>query len=198
LKTSRISYPPISGHPDIFFCNGLVIAHNTPEKFKQQLKKNQIDFVEGASAVGKKFQQTASYNAVVTDELLIHHLQHSDPALRDACKSLQSIHVKQAYTRCNLIALEKQRFITSDKGIEKTLSEQGFDVLFVHPSGILLPGFDHGFIGGCCGISENKIFFIGSLKHFPEGDKIRSFVKKMEIVEVYDGPLVDWGWLSFN
>ena len=200
LETGGISYPAISGHPDVFFCRtptGLVIAPNTPENFKQQLRENKIDFVEGASRVGEKYPETAHYNAVVTDELLIHHSQHTDPVVANACATLQSIQVNQAYTRCNLVTLENNRFITSDKGIEKTLYNEGFEVLFVHPAGILLPGFVHGFIGGCCGISKNSIFFTGSLNHFPEGDKIRNFVNGMEIVELYDGPLFDGGSLIF-
>ena len=200
LETHGITYPAISGHPDIFFCNTenrLVVAPNIPENIKQQLQKNNIQFVEGSLKVGKQYPETAHYNAVVTGELLIHNLQHTDNVIQENCTDLQSIHVNQAYTRCNLIALDNKRFITSDKAIEKTLINKGFEVLFVHPEGIALPGFEHGFIGGCCGIYEDKIFFIGSLNRFPEGDKIQSFVKEFKIIELYDGPLFDGGSLIF-
>jgi len=200
IETHGITYPAISGHPDIFVCdagNTLVIAPNTPEKIKLQLVKNNIQFVEGSGKVGKQYPETASYNAVVTDKLLIHNLKYTDPIIQGNCADLESIHIRQAYTRCNLISMENNRFITSDKGIEKTLSGRGYEVLFVHPKGIVLPGFKHGFIGGCCGIFKNRIFFIGSLKHFPEGDKIRNFIKGYEIIELYDGPLFDGGSLIF-
>ena len=196
LETHGITYPTISGHPDIFFCNtenGLVIAPNIPENIKQQLLENNIQFVEGMQRLGKQYPETARYNAVVTNKLLIHNLKCTDAVVQDNCTELESIHVKQAYTRCNLIALEDSRFITSDKGIKKALSDKGFEVLFVHPNGIILPGFKHGFIGGCCGIYGNRIIFIGSLNHFPEGDKIRSFAKGYEIVELCNGRLFDGG-----
>jgi hypothetical protein len=200
IESHNITYPAISGHPDIFFCQSpdtLFVAPNTPEKLKQQLRERQIDFVEGVSPIGQKFPETSAFNAVVSHDFLIHHLQYTDAAIRDACGPLESIPVKQAYTRCTLIALENRRFITSDRGIEKTLSGRGFEVLFVHPGDIILPGFAHGFIGGCCGIYEDKIFFTGSLKYFPEGEKIRNFVRDKEIVELYDGPLFDGGSLIF-
>ncbi len=196
LETKGITYPAISGHPDIFFCQtgtDLVVAPNAPKNIKKQLLINRTHFIEGTQNVGINYPETARYNAVITDSILIHNLKYTNAAINVNCKSLRHIHVNQAYTRCNLIALENRRFITSDIGIEKVLSGSGLEVLFVHPEGIILPGFDHGFIGGCCGVYEDKIFFIGSLNHFPEGDKIRSFVKGFEIIELYDGPLFDGG-----
>lgn len=200
LETKGITYPAISGHPDIFFCQTgtkLVVAPNTPENVKRQLLQNNIHIIEGAALTGKKYPETARYNAVVTDSFLIHNLKHTDDVILGATKSLQNIHVNQAYTYCNLIVLKNNRFITSDKGIENTLLAKGFEVLYVHPEGIILPEFKHGFIGGCCGISEERIFFIGSLNHFPEGDSIRSFIRGFEIIELYDGPLFDGGGLIF-
>ena len=200
IETHGITYPAISGHPDIFFCNtenGLVIAPNIPENIKQHLQQKKIQFVEGSLKVGNYYPETAYYNAVVTDQLLIHNMKHTEAVVLSENETLQKIHIKQAYTRCNLISLDNTRFITSDKGIEKTLSERGYKVLFVHPKGIVLPGFEHGFIGGCCGIYDDSIFFIGSLNNFPEGDKIRNFIKGFEIIELYDGPLFDGGSLIF-
>ena len=200
IESVNITYPAISGHPDIFFCqtkNELVIAPNVQGNIRQQLHHNNIPFAEGELKVGKQYPETVHYNVVVTDGLLIHNPNYTDPLILKNCSGTEIIHVKQAYTRCNLIPLENNRFITSDKGIEKTLLGKGFEILFVHPEGILLPGFDHGFIGGCCGVHKNRLFFIGSLNSFPEGDKIRSFAKGMEIIELYDGPLFDGGSLVF-
>ncbi|MCF6169680.1 MAG: hypothetical protein L3J31_05610 [Bacteroidales bacterium] len=200
FNTSGITYPAISGHPDIFFCctpAGLVVAPNSPETVRRRLQELKIDFLKGDFPVGKKYPGTARFNAIVTENLLIHNLQHSDPAIFRACSSLQAVHVSQAYTRCNLIALGNHRFITSDNGIAKVLVENGFEVLYINPAGILLPGFAHGFIGGCCGIWEKQLIFTGNLSHFPEGDKIREFAGNYKIIELYDGPLVDGGSLVF-
>jgi hypothetical protein len=41
------------------------------------------------------------------------------------------------------------------------------------------------------------VFFIGNLSHFPEGEKVRQFLSSYEIIELYDGPLVDGGSLIF-
>lgn len=198
VQSQGITYDGISGHPDIFMCHfekELVIAPNIPESLNSLLIQNQIHSIEGKNKVGEKYPKTAVYNAVVTDELLIHNIQYTDPVILDKCSSLKIIDVKQGYVRCNLLALPNKRFITSDRGIESTLRNDGFEVLFVKPNEIVLPGFSHGFIGGCCGIYEDKIFLLGSLKYFPDGEKIKAFLKGMQIIELNDGPLFDGGSL---
>lgn len=200
FETSEITYPAISGHPDIFFCqsgNDLVVAPNTPKIITTKLKALSIPFREGKTDVGSVYPQTAVYNAVTTNKYLIHNLKFTDPEILKGCVHLEKIDVKQAYTRCSLLPLKNDRFITSDKGIEKVLLQKGLEVEFVKPGGILLPGFDHGFFGGTSGVFEDKVFFIGNLDHFPEGEKVRQFLSAYEIIELYDGPLFDGGSLFF-
>ncbi len=200
--TQNITYPAIAGHPDIFFFKidkTLIVAPNTPGVYKQRLKEAGVSIIEGKSPIGKKYPATARYNAVITPNLLIHNLKITDPVVLQLSKGKKQIHVNQGYTRCNLLPLPDESFITSDEGIYRILKNSGFDVLYVHPHGIILPGFDNGFIGGCAGVFDNMIYFTGSLKYFPEGDKIKVFLKEknLQIIELYDGPLFDGGSLLF-
>jgi hypothetical protein len=200
LEINGITYPAISCHPDIFLVKTnyrLVVAPNTPKEFLDRIIQLKFPFTKGKKYVGAEYPETSHYNAVETDKYLIHHKKYTDPKIRELTTGKEIIHVKQAYTRCNLIALRDNRFITSDKGIEKVLKRKGLEVLYVDPKGILLPGFDHGFIGGTCGVLDNQIFFLGSLNHFHEGEKIRTFLKDYETIELYDGPLFDGGSLLF-
>lgn len=200
FETSGITYPAISGHPDIFLCKteaGLVVAANTPKEIKTKLKTSAISFSDSIIEVGSKYPQTAIFNAVITDKFLIHNLSFTNQEVLKHSLHLEKVEVKQAYTRCNLLALKNDKFITSDKGIEKKLLQKGLEVLFVKPRGILLTGFEHGFFGGTCGVFEDKIFFIGSLNHFPQGEKVKQFLNGYEIIELYNGPLFDGGSLIF-
>jgi len=200
LESHGITYPAIAGHPDIFLCQvneQLIVAPNTPATLKEYLTKMSVLFINGESEVGEKYPQTAPYNAVVSDKFIIHNQNVTDSKIKELTVGKEFIHVNQAYTRCNLIPLENNRFITSDNGIEKTFLRHGFEVLFVNPNGIILSGFKNGFIGGTCGIFEDKIVFIGNLNHLPEGNKIQKFVSDYEIIELYNGPLYDGGSLIF-
>ena len=200
LASHGITYPSISGHPDIFFCkvdNILVIAPNISPEYQIKLKELNVQFSKGVKPVGEIYPETVPYNGVITDNYAIGNTNFMDQHIKDLAVNREIIHMNQGYTQCNLIPLKNDRFITSDKGIEKVLLRYGLDVLFVDPEGVLLPGFKNGFIGGICGIWQNKIFFIGSLQHFRKGKKIRDFICDMEIVELYDGPLYDGGSLIF-
>ena len=202
FDSDKITYSEISGHPDIFFCEGngkLVVALNTPAEYLSLLSRKNIHFSLGTSPVGKKHPDSARYNAVITNRFLIHNLKITDQAVLKTYGDLEAIHVSQGYSRCSLLALKDDRFITSDKGIAKALETKGLDVLLVNPKGILLPGYQNGFFGGTVGIDDNKVHFIGSLKLFGEGEKVKSFLLKggYKIIELYKGPLFDGGSILF-
>ncbi len=197
LETAGITYPAISGHPDIFFCQapaGLIVAPELPDKYFEALKQKKLNFVKGGLMPGSQYPQTAAYNAVVCGNLLIHNLKVTDSVVLNACQDLQHIHVKQAYTRCNLLTLNSI-FITSDKGIEKILTIKGINCKFFSPEGIKLEGFSHGFLGGACGVYEDQVFVCGSLKHYSYGKEFKQIADQAGyyVEELYNGPLIDVG-----
>ncbi len=202
FATRDITYEAVSGHPDLFFCQQeqqVIVAPNTPKQYLTTLQNHNISFIQGRLYVGKKYPQTSRYNAVVTDNILVHNTIYTDTSLKEIFSKKEFIPVNQGYTRCNLLVLNNSLFITSDNGIYNQLQKRHLDVHYFSPEGILLPGFEHGFLGGCLGIFENRIFVTGSLSRFPEGKKLSILLESRhyEIVELYDGPLFDGGGLFF-
>ena len=202
LKTEGITYDAISGHPDIFFCRtpgGLIAAPNTPPAILEKLKARKVPFQLGENEVGIQYPNSAIYNAVVTCDHYIHNKDITDPAILSSLDDQQQIHVKQGYTRCSLLPLRDGHFITSDRGIYKTLTANGMDVLQVDPSDIEIHELKHGFFGGACGVFEDRVFITGSLKRFGDGELVRAYVKNLgyQIIELYDGPLFDGGSIMF-
>ncbi len=130
---------------------------------------------------------------------LIHNFRYTDSVFSNHAEEHDLIHSGQGYTRCNLFALKDDHFITSDAGIARVLDGFGLKNLFVDPSEILLPGMKHGFFGGACGVYENKVFILGHLDKFKDGDKVRNYIKDLDykIIELYDGPLFDGGSILF-
>lgn len=202
FSTRGITYPSISGHPDIFFCQTgteLIVAPNLPQKYKRMLLSHNIQFVEGESAIGNKYPDTTKYNAVCTPNHLIHNFRNTDSVITGRADDRELIHVDQGYTRCNLLPLHSDHFITSDAGIARVLGRYGLNHLYVDPTGILLPGMKHGFFGGACGVHQDKVFIIGSLRHYAYGEKVKDYLKSLnyQIIELYDGPLFDGGSILF-
>lgn len=198
LETSGITDDYLSGHPDIFLFqseSSIIYAPNTPKSFIEQLRRENLNLVKGNKEIVKGYPDCAAYNAVTSEKYFIHNLTISDETLLKVAETKEKINVKQGFTRCSLLHLKDEIFITSDKGIEKELIKNGCKVLYVNPEKILLPGCKHGFFGGCAGIYGNDFFVIGSLKYIDDGNSVKDFLAGcgMNLVELYEGPLFDGG-----
>ena len=202
FATEGITYDAISGHPDIFFCKtpgGLVVAPNLPENYFTILDQNAITYTKGSLPVGKKYPLSARYNTLVTEKYIIQNPEIADPFIAELNPAHTIIPVKQGYVQCNLLALPNDTFITSDRGIEKSLKQHDIEVLFVDPSCIKLDGFEHGFFGGACGLIGNKLFVCGSIQHFKDQALIESFAEQagVSIVGLHHGKPKDVGTIIF-
>jgi hypothetical protein len=202
LETEGIVYPAISGHPDIFFCQTpetLIISPSLPKNHLDQILELNITYAIGNQASSIQHPESVHYNAAINDRYLVHRLEYTDPVILQNCRTLKKIPVKQSYTRCNLVLIKEDHYLTSDMGIHKNLERSGLKGIFVSPDGILLPGFPNGFIGGAMGILDDKVFITGHLSHFPEGKTVRKFLEDLdfEVVELYQGPLFDGGGILF-
>ena len=208
LNPTDITYKSISAHPDIFFFqtkDGLIHAPNAPKRIVKELKKKKIKLTEGKKEVGKKYPETVPYNAVGIGDTLIHNLKHTDETILSLYEN--HIQVNQGYTRCNLVALKENIFITSDESICKVAESQShkdaefkvqsskFRVLYIDPKQIKLEGHDHGFFPGCCGVWKNNLIVCGSTKYLREKEELDKFLKDngFNLIELYDGELVDVG-----
>lgn len=202
FATEGITYDAISGHPDIFFCPtpaGLIVAPNLPEKYFAILDQYKINYIKSSLPVGQEYPETAQYNSLVTNKFIFQNPAVSEPEIEKLNTELEIIPIKQGYVRCNLIALPNETFITSDRGIEKSLKQHKLEVLYIDPTCVKLDGFEHGFFGGACGLFENTLFICGSLKYFKERTIIESYVKRsgVSIIELYEGEPVDVGTILF-
>ena len=201
LNPTDITYKSISAHPDIFFFqtkDGLVYAPNAPKRIVKELKKRKIKLTEGKKEVGRKYPDTVPYNAVGIGDTLIHNLKHTDPTILSLYEN--HIQVNQGYTRCNLVALKEDIFITSDEAISSAtekfkVQSSELKVLYIDPKQIKLEGHDHGFFPGCCGVWKNNLIVCGSTKHLKEKEALDKFLKDNDfnLIELYDGELVDVG-----
>ena len=208
LQPSDKAYPSISSHPDIFFfckderyCKSVICSPNIPEGTRHSLSV--LDIEEGISPVGEKYPDTCHYNAVGVGNVLIHNLKYTDEKIMEFYEKISAkfvhLNVNQGYTRCNLLALDKRNFITSDMGIKRVLEAKGCNVFYVDSHQITLPGHDYGFFPGCCGLVDDTVVVCGALKHLRECKELRKFIRRnsMKIIELYDGELVDVGSIFF-
>ena len=140
-KTADVS-DPVSCHPDIYYC----------------LLKNGI-YEGDPSLLSETYPGDVLYNASALGPYLICSKNTSEDLIEKS--GLTPVFVRQGYVKCNLAVLDDSHVITEDRGIAKTLeSLPGIECLLIDEGGVVLPGFDHGFIGGATGRMGNKMIFI--------------------------------------
>ncbi|MBQ1891005.1 MAG: hypothetical protein II164_01510 [Firmicutes bacterium] len=193
LSPSRAVSQGISMHPDIFMCK-LGTAPKTPV------------FKGNEGLLGPEYPADVLYNAVVTEKFMICNTRTVSPELVRAAEELfpdlMIIDVKQGYTKCNVIPVDDSHFITEDEGIARALMAAGAsdplsgpEVLLIRPGHVELPGYDRGFIGGCCGRIGDDIWFNGDISAHPDYESIRKMITScgLGIRYVPGKPLLDIG-----
>ncbi|MBP5166071.1 MAG: hypothetical protein ILP09_02280 [Oscillospiraceae bacterium] len=96
------------------------------------------------------------------------------------------INVKQGYAKCSVCVIDEKHIISDDPGIYSACEKNGIECLYVRKGGILLDGFDHGFIGGSCfKANKNIVAFTGSLKKHPDEYIIMKYLEKLGIETVF-------------
>ena len=198
FSTHGITYPAISGHPDIFFCtidDLLIASEAVPDNILRKLDDAGVKLWVSKNRPGMQYPGSAIFNAVVTENYLIHRTDITEIHIQRKCKGKVHINVNQAYTRCNLLVPDERLWITSDQGIFKTFIKIDLHAIYIDPSPIYLEGFKHGFTGGCCGIWKQQVLIHGSLKYLKEEPLLRRELEEIhfEIVELYSGVLTDIG-----
>jgi len=160
VKGTDQVYDSISSHPDIFMCkiNGQMI-----------MSENDLGF---------SYPDNVKYNGVQVGKYFIHHTGYTSLKLMSAVKSagLTPVHVKQGYTKCNIVAVDQSSIITSDEGIRNILIPLGLEVLLISAGNVNLKGFSYGFLGGASGRVDDSIVFNGNLSSHPDYQKISDFI----------------------
>ena len=148
--------------------------------------------------LGERYPLDISLNFLILGKRIYGHQKARSAALEHIIRQnhWQFIHSPQGYARCSVCLVGSHSAITSDLHLWRLLTDAGLDVLRLPPGDILLPGYDTGLLGGCCGlIHPGKLAFTGSLKQYRYGSEVAQFLKKhqVEAVCLTDGKMLDIG-----
>lgn len=202
FQTNGLTYNSISGHPDIFIYqdnNHLVVAPNAPDGLFEFLERHGIAYRKGKTDVGNELYNSTQYNCLSTHDFFFHKPGYTDPVILEINREKEFIPLPQAYTRCSLVHLYGNNYITSDRGIEKTLLKKGFSCFYFHPKKIRIRGHNNGFIGGTAGVWGKRIFFNGNIGLHADGQQLNEYLLNLglEIVSLSDEYLYDGGCIFF-
>lgn len=191
---------PVRFHPDMQLCtfNSECMFALKNSRLAAKLQKLGLPVLETEQAPGNIYPKDVLCNALVLRDVLIGNPKTVDLSIQKAAKNLgfSMLAVRQGYTACACVLVDKNSVITADQGIADALEKNRFDVLRIQPGFIELPGYNTGFLGGCCGkLAPNMMAITGLLNGHPDAISIRNFLKirKIEILELFSKALLDVG-----
>ncbi len=200
VRRTDAVYDAVASHADIYLCkirNELIVSPEQYPLIRGDLLRCRIKHSIGASRLGRQYPANVKYNAAQVGGYLIHHLNHTDSIILSNSEEagLEPVHVKQGYTKCNLVVVCENAVITADEGMASILERYEIDVLLISQGHTALTGFPYGFLGGASGRIGSEIIFNGNLSAHPDFKRITEFIRIRGLQAVWfeDYPLEDVG-----
>ncbi len=117
--------------------------------------------------------------AAVGEYLLCRPDATAKAILEDSGRTV--VPVRQGYAKCSTVPIGDRAIITSDPSIARAARNVGLSVCMTEPTGISLPGYDHGLIGGCASFSpyrdRREIYICGDLAQLSNKEQIEAFCR---------------------
>lgn len=190
---------PVAYHPDMQACvmgREIFVLRDSPLKAK--LAGYGLSVRETEKQPQKRYPGDVLCNGFVWGPWLVANPRTLDLGILEAARALGlgMLRVRQGYAGCSVARVDGNAAITADLGMAKCLERAGFRVLRIRPGFISLPGYDTGFIGGCCAkLAPDILTVSGRLDSHPDGKRMKDFVEScgVSIWEMTDMSLTDVG-----
>lgn len=204
-------YDEISSHVDIFCCKvgkNLILEpnfFNTLVSFSEYTDiQNLVSVIKGKTDV---VTCNTAYNSCVTSKYAMLNFKNTDNMiLKNISKiNIAKINIKQKYSKCSILSLNSNSFVTCDQGIAKVLKNySGIDLLYLESSDFDIKLLNNGkyskmsgFIGGATCVISNKVILFGDAKNIKQRSrqKLIDFVykKNLEFVDFKGLDIIDYG-----
>ena len=191
---------PLMYHADMQIvktgASSYVCAPECYDYYRNLLKDYSVTITCGNTYLSCNYPGDIAYNIIITEKLAVHNFNYTDSSVKNSLNDKNIIDVSQGYTSCTLCLLTDSDFITSDMGIYKSLRYNHCDVLLIDDTSVLLPGFDHGFIGGSTFmLSHDTLAVNGDILSHSDCKKIISFCneKGIRLISLCDKSIMDIG-----
>ena len=191
---------PVNTHADMLLCavEDTIFVHRdylcNVQGFKNVVKVDE--------EISNKYPNDVLLNIAIVGRNVFTNVNYASKAILKYLtnKGYTLHHVSQGYAHCSTCIVSDNAIITADSGIASQAEKANIDTLKIDCGSISLPPYEYGFIGGACGTYGDKIYFCGSLKYHPNGEKIIEFCQKHNktVVELCDAPLCDVGGILFK
>ena len=177
-------HEPVAGHPDMVIFpidfKTFVAAPNVYDYYRNVLGSLGIKVIKGGKTLSRNYPEDIAYNVARIGRYALHNTKYTDQVLKYYLEEagIQFIHVNQGYTKCSIAPVSDNKALTSDFLIHEKLITYNIDCMYIDPKVVYLKGYNNGFIGGCTGLINEKIF-LSTGKIFDENISVslREFIQ---------------------
>ena len=199
---------PVSSHADLslfVIAEHLVVSYSYYQKNKELIDricdKASLSLTVSSTSSRSPYPFEVPFCALnCENRLVIANKTHLAPEISDICTSLAVpiAHTAQGYAKCTALSFG-DCIVSADTSTLNAASDLGLSTLKISSGGVSLPGYDYGFIGGCCGFDEKNIYFCGSIDTHPDAKKIKDAAKERSInlISLGEHELFDVGSILF-
>lgn len=194
---------PVDGHPDMVIhpidFKTFLVAPNVFDYYQNVLESKGIKVIKGGKTLSRNYPEDIAYNVARIGRYAVHNVRHTDQVLKYYLEEagIEFIHVNQGYTKCSIATVSENKSLTSDFLIHEKLISYNIDCMYIKPS-IYLKGYNCGFIGGCAGLINDKIFLTtGKIVEENISNSLKKFVQSAGYVydEASNQQITDLGTL---
>lgn len=195
--------PPVAHHPDmlIVILDGKLFCHQEYYRLAHQVIDKILELCK-LKLICTDTPRAAKYPSDVGLNALILPDRQQVIARRSSLASellpYLAADTKQGYAGCSTLYIGGT-LVTADPSICSAGEQIGIPIYKVPGGDIQLMGYNTGFIGGCGGIWKDTVYIYGRANSCDTGHALLEFCRKKKflIVELWDGPLSDFGGIQF-
>jgi hypothetical protein len=176
---------PVASHTDMLLFHGNKALIGSEEYFREnegleaKLKSALPDYriIKTDDVFSAEYPYDTVFNARKMGKFIIAREKSISNGIKTYAKNegLEIISVNQGYSACLTLPIGDKLVYTSDKGIAGKVENFGIKAKIIPEYAcISLPPYKNGFIGGCCGVYGNDIYFIGNAEALPCYGELKS------------------------
>ena len=193
--------PQVSSHPDMIltvfdgklFCHESYALSNS-DVLAELCNLTGLELVPCKGERNAKYPADVAFNVLSLGERLIGRRDSMAAELLE----YPIVNTRQGYAGCTSL-FAGGCVISADPSILKSARRDGIPTEKISGEGILLPGYDKGFIGGACGVFGDTVYICGDPSTCPAGLDLKKVCDELglSLVSLVDGDVLDCGGIKF-
>lgn len=207
VPPTPLVHPSLAAHVDLQVFpvdpQTVIVHPSFDPRIGDALQRLGVRVIRGETELKATYPGDVPYNITLMGSRYFHKNGATDPVCRREleARGRQFVSVTQGYTKCSALTVAGGGLITADRKLAQIAGSVGAKALLVESGGILLPGMNTGFIGGCSGVLEEEglVVFSGDWNTHKNGRDMLIFLEEMgyESLRLGRGPLLDTGSIFF-